>query len=183
MAVNESLAGSNEEIDRVSTIKATKLGWNLVVGVVRLYELPNQWISKDATSVEMVLQDQNEGECWILGNIVSVESGVHDWCYLACNNCPKKVIEVKNGYKCKKCLRILADPPVRYKLNIIVADGTGCLNLIVWSQEGKLILGKSANEVRALQGTNQTLSNPVSTVVSAEIDSDLNVAAIVSLSK
>ncbi|MED6130160.1 hypothetical protein PIB30_115285, partial [Stylosanthes scabra] len=59
MAVNESLAGSNEEIDRVSAIKATKLGWNLVVGVVRLYELPNQWISKDATSIEMVLQDQN----------------------------------------------------------------------------------------------------------------------------
>ncbi|MED6111581.1 hypothetical protein PIB30_053554, partial [Stylosanthes scabra] len=59
MAVNESLAGSNEEIDRVSAIKATKLGWNLVVGVVRLYELPNQWISKDATSIKMVLQDQN----------------------------------------------------------------------------------------------------------------------------
>ncbi|MED6154446.1 hypothetical protein PIB30_112644, partial [Stylosanthes scabra] len=106
--------------------------------------------ARPLNSIEEVLNMTDEGECWILGSIVSVESGVHDWCYLACNNCPKKVIEVKNGYKCKKCFRILADPPVRYKLNIIVADGTGCLNLIVWNQEGKLILGKSANEVRAL---------------------------------
>ncbi|MED6181967.1 hypothetical protein PIB30_024440 [Stylosanthes scabra] len=59
MAMNESLVGLNEDIDRVSAIKATKLGWNLVVGVVRLYELPNQWISKDPTSIEMVLQDQH----------------------------------------------------------------------------------------------------------------------------
>ncbi|MED6181966.1 hypothetical protein PIB30_024439 [Stylosanthes scabra] len=101
----------------------------------------------------------------------------------------------------------------RYKLNIIVADGTGCLNLIVWNQERKLILGKSANEVRGEKaqpkifetllekrflfkvevssrnassidlGTNQSVSNQVPVAVSVEADSDLNAAAIVSLSK
>ncbi|MED6199312.1 hypothetical protein PIB30_074811 [Stylosanthes scabra] len=61
-------------------------------------------------SIEEVLNMTVESECWILARIVS---GVCDWRCLACNNCPKKVTEVKNGYQCRKCFRILTDPPVR----------------------------------------------------------------------
>ncbi|MED6199076.1 hypothetical protein PIB30_072529 [Stylosanthes scabra] len=56
---------------------------------------------------------EEEADCWILARIVSVEVGAHDWSYLSCNNCPKKVEEVKNGYQCGRCHRILTDPSVR----------------------------------------------------------------------
>ncbi|MED6142189.1 hypothetical protein PIB30_111351 [Stylosanthes scabra] len=48
-----------EGVDRVADIKPTKLEWNLVVGVARIYRMPCQWISKDAYSMELVLQDKH----------------------------------------------------------------------------------------------------------------------------
>ncbi|MED6172839.1 hypothetical protein PIB30_053683 [Stylosanthes scabra] len=138
--------------------------------------------------------------------IVSVEVGAHDWSYLSCNNCPKKVKEVKNGYQCGRCHRILTDPPVRYRLSIIVADGTGCLNLVLWIQEGKVIIGQSANDVRAMhktkgwntqpkifaelleklflfKGMEQTVSNTLANMVCGEDDSDINAVCAVFLSQ
>ncbi|MED6191938.1 hypothetical protein PIB30_005417 [Stylosanthes scabra] len=47
-------------VDRVADIKPTKLEWNLVVGVARIYRMPCHWISKDAYSMELVLQDKHE---------------------------------------------------------------------------------------------------------------------------
>ncbi|RYQ82861.1 hypothetical protein Ahy_B10g101430 [Arachis hypogaea] len=32
-----------QKVDRVANINAMKLAWNLVVGVVRLYEIPSSW--------------------------------------------------------------------------------------------------------------------------------------------
>ncbi|MED6108601.1 hypothetical protein PIB30_025729, partial [Stylosanthes scabra] len=61
MALSSAVAGSSEKTDRVVDVRPAKLHRKLVVAVVRLYELPNQWISKNATSMEMVLQDQ-EGD-------------------------------------------------------------------------------------------------------------------------
>ncbi|MED6121414.1 hypothetical protein PIB30_029901 [Stylosanthes scabra] len=70
---------------RVADIKPANIYCKLVVAVVRLYELPNQWIGKDATSIEMVLQDR-EGDrihCSItrgrVGNFKTVirENGIY----------------------------------------------------------------------------------------------------------
>ncbi|MED6121415.1 hypothetical protein PIB30_029902 [Stylosanthes scabra] len=36
---------------------------------------------------------------------------------------------------------------IMYRLHLIVADGTGCLNLMMWNDEAKLIIGQSAKEV------------------------------------
>ncbi|XP_057745370.1 uncharacterized protein LOC130963254 [Arachis stenosperma] len=45
-------------VDAVSEVNPTKLSWSLVVGVVRLYEMQNQWNPAEVYSVEMVLQDE-----------------------------------------------------------------------------------------------------------------------------
>ncbi|MED6195901.1 hypothetical protein PIB30_042226 [Stylosanthes scabra] len=47
--------------DRVADVKATKLAWNLVVGVVHMYQLPCQNNPSDYYSIELVLQDR-EGD-------------------------------------------------------------------------------------------------------------------------
>ncbi|MED6142282.1 hypothetical protein PIB30_112167, partial [Stylosanthes scabra] len=86
--------------------------------------------------------------CWILAEIMSVEGGANGWCYLSCFKCAKKVVDVKNGYQCIRCKRITVDPTLRYKLHAIVTDGTGCLNLMIWNDEAKQIIGQSAKEVR-----------------------------------
>ncbi|KAL4371559.1 hypothetical protein AHAS_Ahas06G0177900 [Arachis hypogaea] len=39
-------------------INATKLIWNLVVGVVCLYKIPSSWNSTDVCSLELVLQNE-----------------------------------------------------------------------------------------------------------------------------
>ncbi|XLT12434.1 hypothetical protein HN51_058124, partial [Arachis hypogaea] len=37
-----------------------------------------------------------------------------------------------------------------YRLNVIVMDETRCINIMLWNQEAKIILGKSANDIRDL---------------------------------
>ncbi|MED6183424.1 hypothetical protein PIB30_037770 [Stylosanthes scabra] len=61
MASSSAVAASSEETDRVADVRPAKLRCKLVVAVVQLYQLPNPWISKDAISMELVLQDQ-EGD-------------------------------------------------------------------------------------------------------------------------
>ncbi|XLU52443.1 hypothetical protein S245_047091, partial [Arachis hypogaea] len=36
----------------------------------------------------------------------------------------------------------------QYRLNVVVTDGTGCINIMLWNQEAKIILEKSANDIR-----------------------------------
>ncbi|RYR16939.1 hypothetical protein Ahy_B03g061772 [Arachis hypogaea] len=45
-------------VDAVSEVNPTKLSWSLVVGVVRLYEMQNQWNPAEVYNVEVVLQDE-----------------------------------------------------------------------------------------------------------------------------
>ncbi|RYR39383.1 hypothetical protein Ahy_A09g044898 [Arachis hypogaea] len=59
-----------------------------------------------------------------------------------------------------------------------VTDGTGCINIMLWNQEAKIILEKSANDIRVLMGVEQDLSNVVPTTKNNDLDSDGNEAAI-----
>ncbi|KAL4313602.1 hypothetical protein AHAS_Ahas15G0001500 [Arachis hypogaea] len=38
----------------------------------------------------------------------------------------------------------------RYRLHVITIDGTEYIDLIIWNQETKLVVGKSASEVKDL---------------------------------
>ncbi|MED6210650.1 hypothetical protein PIB30_066209 [Stylosanthes scabra] len=51
MATSQMVPGLSDEGDRVAHIHPANLGCKLVVAVVRLYELPTPWISKEATSM------------------------------------------------------------------------------------------------------------------------------------
>ncbi|QHO34313.1 uncharacterized protein DS421_9g265870 [Arachis hypogaea] len=47
-----------QKVDRVADITPTKLAWDLVVGVVHLYEVPSSWNLIDVCNLELVLHDK-----------------------------------------------------------------------------------------------------------------------------
>ncbi|MED6123159.1 hypothetical protein PIB30_046600 [Stylosanthes scabra] len=123
----------NGSVDRVADISPTKLEWNLVVVVARLYKMPNQFGGKDSYTIEMILQDEAATTCWIVAAIVSIDSGHGDWCYASCVVCCKKVLEKNSRFVCESCNKVGANPPWRYRLNVTVTDNTGCINLTLWN--------------------------------------------------
>ncbi|XLR47433.1 hypothetical protein S83_032093, partial [Arachis hypogaea] len=47
-----------------------------------------------------------------------------------------------------------------YRLHVIAIDGTGCIGLIIWNQEAKVVVGKSASEVKDLSRGENVASYP-----------------------
>ncbi|RYR63639.1 hypothetical protein Ahy_A04g021418 [Arachis hypogaea] len=77
---------------------------------------------------------EEEGSTWVLASIVSVDVGT-----ASCKSCPKKVVE--------NCRKVGFNAPFRYRLNVIVIDETGCINIMLWNQEADIKdLMKDANE-------------------------------------
>ncbi|QHO08086.1 Putative single-stranded DNA binding protein [Arachis hypogaea] len=121
--------------------------------------------------------------------------GGSDWYYASCKSCPRKVKENKGHYLYKHCGKVGFNAPLRYRLHIIATDGTGCIGLIIWNQEAKLVVGKSASEVKDLsRGENVAfkisdddtliaLYESQSCSIDMVVESDVHSAVVVSLSK
>ncbi|MED6159434.1 hypothetical protein PIB30_042359 [Stylosanthes scabra] len=58
MAKKAATSGVNVLVDRVADVHAKKLGWNLVVGIIRLYDFPNPWGGPESYNINMILEDQ-----------------------------------------------------------------------------------------------------------------------------
>lgn len=74
--------------------------------------------------------------------------------YPACQNsdCNKKVVEIDPGqWRCERCDKTWDKPQYRYIMSLNVSDHTGQLWLNVFDNEGRMILGKSADEVQELK--------------------------------
>ncbi|KAL4322168.1 hypothetical protein AHAS_Ahas14G0183500 [Arachis hypogaea] len=163
---------SKEKVDHVADINTTKLSWNLVVGVVRLYEIPSSWNPSDVCNIELVLQDEmvivyiapfrrqllsflrlffDDGEPLILVaqlfkanqdlNEINVQNSLYASRMFLNPNFPD-VVAFKNQYFGLFFLR--------YQLIVVITDGTGCINIMLWNEAVKMILGKTANDIRDL---------------------------------
>ncbi|XP_057745369.1 uncharacterized protein LOC130963253 [Arachis stenosperma] len=114
----------------------TKEGDLCSQGITHIQSQPPQSVSDEINgdsikSVEEILNMREESTCWVVGTIVSIEHGVRDWCYASCGFCPRKVQVNKD----------------RYRLNTIITDGTGCIKIIIWNYEARVMIGKTANEI------------------------------------
>lgn len=74
--------------------------------------------------------------------------------YLACHDCKKKVIEYDNSYRCENCNIEVKDPNARYIYNMKVVDHSGELYLGAFNDNGVMVLGCQANEIRDLRKLN-----------------------------
>ncbi|MED6157728.1 hypothetical protein PIB30_026125 [Stylosanthes scabra] len=99
-------------------------------------------------TIESVMNMHQEKHCWVLGTVVSINCGPKGWYYASCKNCYKKVEDKKDLYKCANCHRLGSKPPLKYRLNVIIADGTGCLNILFWNSEATTVSGKTAREMK-----------------------------------
>ncbi|RYR25919.1 hypothetical protein Ahy_B02g059966 [Arachis hypogaea] len=119
----------------------------------------------------------------LLATVVSIDVGGSDWYYASCKSCPRKLKENKGRYLCEHSGNVGFNSPLRYRLHVIAADGTGYIGLIIWNQEAKLVVGKSASEVKDLSGVEQSVSNLLPTSFTNAAKSDVHFAVVVSLSK
>jgi replication factor A1 len=74
--------------------------------------------------------------------------------YPACKSegCNKKVIEQEPGnWRCEKCDRSHPEPEYRFITSINVSDHTGQIWLSCFDDSGRLILGRSANDLTKLK--------------------------------
>ncbi|MED6157720.1 hypothetical protein PIB30_025993 [Stylosanthes scabra] len=68
---------------------------------------------------------------------MSINSGMHDWSYIACKGCDKRVEEREGKYYCKKCNNDEPKVELRYKVEVVVCDGTGAISLLMWDTQGQ----------------------------------------------
>ncbi|KAL4314732.1 hypothetical protein AHAS_Ahas15G0114500 [Arachis hypogaea] len=103
-------------------------------------------------SMQNFIVKLNNGK--IVGTIVSLEVGKDDWSYTSCKTCPKKVTQSKDTYWCDNCWRVGFKVMLRYRLQVIVTDGSSCLKLLVWNKEVEQMVGKVVEKVKELFNIN-----------------------------
>ncbi|XLR62202.1 hypothetical protein S83_012874, partial [Arachis hypogaea] len=113
-------------------------------------------------TIEEVLNMTQETSCWIVGNVVSLEVGKDDWSYTSCKTCPKKVLESKDRYWCDHCRRVGFKAMLRYRLQIIMTDGSGCMKLLLWNKEVEKTVGKAVEKIKELSKWEKGESYPKS---------------------
>lgn len=82
-----------------------------------------------------------------------------NFCYPACStpNCNKKVIDMGDGtWHCEKCSVSHDKPEYRYILSLNVADHTSHQWLSCFDDTGRIIMGRTANELMELKETDDT---------------------------
>ncbi|RYR25901.1 hypothetical protein Ahy_B02g059932 [Arachis hypogaea] len=105
-------------------------------------------MSRGTTSIKLmeeVLNLDHETSWSIVGTIVSVNVGLKDWFNVSCNTCSKKVQPNKDRYWCDHYRKVGFNGTLRYRLAVILTDGTSCIKVALWNSEAKAIVEKSAN--------------------------------------
>ncbi|XP_057747600.1 uncharacterized protein LOC130966795 [Arachis stenosperma] len=89
-----------------------------------------------------------EGPVWIIATVVSINASKSDWYYKSCRRCPKKIdIPIGERYECTKCGRTHGCAAIKYKLEVMVCDGTGSMTLLLWDRETTQLAGKIAEKI------------------------------------
>ncbi len=77
-----------------------------------------------------------------------------NFCYPACisEGCNKKVVEIDPGqWRCEKCDKTHEKPEYRYILSCNISDHTGQLWVSCFDETGRMIIGKSADELMEIK--------------------------------
>lgn len=77
-----------------------------------------------------------------------------NFCYPAClsEGCNKKVVELEPGqWRCERCDKNHPKPEYRYIMSVNISDHTGQLWVSCFDETGRLIIGKSADELMEIK--------------------------------
>ena len=95
----------------------------------------------------------NQAYFTVKATIVAIKHDNATFAYPACltANCNKKVVESGDKWRCEKCNLEHDRPEYRYIMGIDVSDHTGHMWISCFDDTGRIIMGKSANDVMDLQ--------------------------------
>jgi len=86
------------------------------------------------------------------GTIVFIKNETMSYPACRSDDCNKKVVEIDPGaWKCEKCSKSFPKPQYRYVLLCSVVDHTGQIFLSGFDDTGRLIMGRTADEVQELK--------------------------------
>ncbi|KAG6426004.1 hypothetical protein SASPL_110217 [Salvia splendens] len=94
------------------------------------------------------VQEDVDGSYWICGKIEDVECHYGQWSYMACKQCVKKVVKVKNGFNCEECDNFDGIAISRFRFIVNVVDGSSNASLLLWDRECVQLLGKKVDEIQ-----------------------------------
>ncbi|MED6206682.1 hypothetical protein PIB30_029157 [Stylosanthes scabra] len=134
------------------------------------------------STIEDVLNVTEETHLWVLGEVVSVEVGLDDWCYPSRPTCKKKVYEKKSRLFCKVCSKFVTKSPLRYRLNIIIREGLDPVYSVYNISDNEKLIGVYSSQ--GAFASQVIMDDSVSGMLpSADVDSALISSGVVSLSK
>ncbi|KAL3642158.1 hypothetical protein CASFOL_012973 [Castilleja foliolosa] len=98
------------------------------------------------------MMNENDQKYWIYGTVVGVETTKPFW-YLACFVCGKGVEVVDGRRICGHCGLETNSDIYKYDLDVVVADGTGVINLTLSDGASVRLIGEDTHDVIAYQGS------------------------------
>ncbi|KAL4321512.1 hypothetical protein AHAS_Ahas14G0117900 [Arachis hypogaea] len=98
--------------------------------------------------IEEVLIQHEEGPAWISASIVVINVTKDDWFYKSCRKYPKKVeTPIENRYECGKCGHTHGSAALRFKVEVMVFDGSGSIRFLLWDKETSMLSGKRDEQI------------------------------------
>ncbi|MED6221230.1 hypothetical protein PIB30_052529 [Stylosanthes scabra] len=117
-----------------------------VVSAVGELSQPNAQVMK----IEDVIKCTEEYKPWIATSIMDVNNGIHHWYYTHAQAVGRRwnVHQWADmSAQIEKCGQSGDKPRSKYKLEVMVYDGTACLNLLMWDMQVIQLCGKRADQV------------------------------------
>ncbi|XP_019184561.1 PREDICTED: uncharacterized protein LOC109179507 [Ipomoea nil] len=89
------------------------------------------------------LSKLQDGDYYIPGEIMAIESSTDDWYYMACltPGCNRKLKAIKGVLNCDKCVKQFEEGTARYKLLVRVLDKTTDATFMLWDREVAELVG------------------------------------------
>ncbi|KAL6561539.1 hypothetical protein OROMI_017140 [Orobanche minor] len=129
---NEGLANSGSVYAPLTTFES--------ISAPNIYDAFKN-IEADVKNLAKIVRSDKDDEFWISATIIQVES-LKDWCYLACNKCSKKLSHESNSFQCAKCGMKDYQGQYKYKIEVLVLDGSGSARFMLWDKECYELIGK-----------------------------------------
>ncbi|RYQ80936.1 hypothetical protein Ahy_Scaffold1g107002 isoform B [Arachis hypogaea] len=104
--------------------------------VVLQYFKPNRWNGKTSVQSHFYVSK------------LHINDGLKEVVGFRNRKCPKKVdTPIGNRYECTRCGHTHGCASLRFKVQVMVHDGTGSITLLLWDKETSQLCGKKAEQV------------------------------------
>ncbi|KAL3651992.1 hypothetical protein CASFOL_001673 [Castilleja foliolosa] len=103
----------------------------------------------DVRKISEITDVQQENKFWVDATIAQIESKGDLW-YPSCRNCFKKMPWIREISVILFVVKRISVRISGYKIEVLVADSSGCANMMMWDGQCLTLIGKSAKYIKQL---------------------------------